>query len=248
MSNKLPIRVKYQKILWGRGRSLCTICRCRLDITKESGEPFCNGINAHIEGENPNSARYNPHMTDEERQHYHNLILLCPTHHDEIDKNPEKYTVPYLKQIKKDHEQFILNSIAEEIPNLTFAELEIIVKYLTGIENFNPSTDYNLLEIEQKLKQNNLNGHVKNYITMGLSNFQTVQDFINKFPDPTYSIRLKNIFKDKYVELRNNDMTNEDLFYDLLAFSSGNSSDPKLVAAGVSVLAYYFQICEVFEK
>jgi hypothetical protein len=92
------------------------------------------------------------------------------------------------------------------------------------------------------------NGHVKNYITMGLSNFQVVEHFINEFPDPTYSTRLKNIFKDKYKEIKSNNDTSEAIFYDLLEFSSGNSHDPKLFAAGVSVLAYYFQICEVFEK
>nr|WP_321353131.1 ABC-three component system protein [uncultured Methanoregula sp.] len=248
MSKKLPILVSQQKLLWGRARSLCSICRCRLDKEKESGEFFTIGINAHIKGENPTAARFDPNMSDKERQNYDNLILLCPTHHEEIDKHPEKFTVSSLQQIKKRHEEFILDSIASEIPNLTFAELEIILKYLTGLENLDPSTDYDALEIERKLKHNGLGKFGKLYISMGLSNFQVVQEFINTFHDPNYSVRLKNGFKDKYIELKKGTGSSEEIFYDLLDFSSGNSHDPKLIAAGVSVLAYYFQICEVFEK
>jgi hypothetical protein len=248
MSNKLTVPVKYQKLLWGRARSLCSICRCRLDKEKESGELFTIGINAHIKGENPTAARYDPNMSDKERQKYDNLILLCPSHHEEIDKHPEKFTVSTLQKIKKEHEQFVLDSIATEIPNLTFAELEIILKYLTGLENLDPTMNYDSLEIEKKLKRNGLGKFGKQYVSMGLSNFQVVQEFINTFHDPNYSVRLKNGFKDKYIDLKRVGDTSEEIFYDLLDFSSGNSHDPKLIAAGVSVLAYYFQICEVFEK
>jgi hypothetical protein len=51
----------------------------------------------HIEGEGGKSARYNPNMTQEERKSFNNLILLCPTHHTLIDKNPIEYTTGLLK-------------------------------------------------------------------------------------------------------------------------------------------------------
>ena len=229
---------------------MCSICRCMLSEDTESGDAICHGVHAHIEGENPTAARYNPEMSDKARQHYKNLILLCLNHHDEIDKNPEKYPVSVLIKIKDDHIQFLSNSIMNEIPNLTFAELEVIQKYLANTENVssNFSIDYDQIAIEHKLKHNQLSGYVKDYIAMGLSNSRLVENFINSFPDPNYSNRLKNIFKDRYSDIRKSDESSEEVFYDLLKFSTRNFQDSKTIAAGVTILAYYFQICEVFEK
>ncbi len=60
---------------------------------------------AHIRGEKPGAARYDPSMTDEERRAFENLILICPNCHDIIDNlEPENYTVETLERIKEQHE------------------------------------------------------------------------------------------------------------------------------------------------
>lgn len=38
---------------------------------------------------------------------YDNLILLCPTHHIYVDKNRHIYTTSKIKQMKKDHENWV---------------------------------------------------------------------------------------------------------------------------------------------
>ena len=65
------------------------------------------GEAAHIYGEHAGtkakkaSARYRDDMTDAERDHYDNLIYLCPTCHTKIDKQENEYPANLLFEIKK---------------------------------------------------------------------------------------------------------------------------------------------------
>lgn len=61
---------------------------------------------AHIKGEKPGSARYDPAQTDEERSSRHNLMLLCSEHHILIDhpETRDTWTVDILQEMKAEHE------------------------------------------------------------------------------------------------------------------------------------------------
>lgn len=58
----------------------------------------------HIRGKRPGSARYDLNQTDDERDAYENLILMCSPHHKIIDDEPERYTVEVLLEFKRRHE------------------------------------------------------------------------------------------------------------------------------------------------
>jgi hypothetical protein len=58
----------------------------------------------HIRGTRPGSARHDPQQSDADRHAYHNLILMCPTHHTVIDADEEAYTVERLHKIKAEQE------------------------------------------------------------------------------------------------------------------------------------------------
>ena len=79
------------KKLFSLSGNICAFDHCNTMIIDEFesiiGEIF------HIEGEKPDSPRYNRNMTNDERRNVKNLLLLCPTHHSKIDKNPQVYTV-----------------------------------------------------------------------------------------------------------------------------------------------------------
>ncbi len=65
----------------------------------------------HIEAASPDSPRYNPNQTDDERRGFDNLILLCHRCHDLIDHNPDIYTVELLKKWKREHiKKYITNN------------------------------------------------------------------------------------------------------------------------------------------
>ena len=58
----------------------------------------------HIKGNKPASKRYDPSQSEEERQGFENLILMCPIHHDVIDADEVTFTVAVLRALKAEHE------------------------------------------------------------------------------------------------------------------------------------------------
>lgn len=46
-------------------------------------------------------------MQDEDRETYDNLILLCPNHHSEVDKNPGPWPIERLRETKAEHERWV---------------------------------------------------------------------------------------------------------------------------------------------
>lgn len=86
---------------------------------------------------------------------------------------------------------------------------------------------------------------------MGLMQGHQVKAYLENIEqlNPGFSNRLVAGFKKKYTELVIDvDMNSEAIFLDLLDFSSGGATDFQTRAAGLSILAYLFETCEVFEK
>ena len=249
MSGNIPL--KQQKLVCLKSGNRCAMPDCRkelvLDGTKND-PPAIIGIIAHIKGEKPGSPRYDPSMTPKERNSCENLILICGDCHTKIDNQPNTYTAEKLYKIKHEHENYILESTKNEIVNITFAELNIITKYLISGQY---ATSYKLTVIppKDKIKKNNLSGRIETLITTGLIQAKQVADYINQSPDINFGERLKQGFVDKYEQLKHEEnMYGEDLFNVLLDFSCGGSNDFRKKAAGLAVLVYLFEKCDVFKK
>lgn len=60
---------------------------------------FTLGEQAHVIAESDDGLRGKSNLSLENRNSYHNIILLCPTHHTEIDNNEEDWTIKKLYQI-----------------------------------------------------------------------------------------------------------------------------------------------------
>ena len=68
------------------------LCKCNRPLITNEGVHI--GKIAHIEGEKPNSARFNENQSNEQRSGFDNLIVVCGNCHDEIDKgNIQKFSV-----------------------------------------------------------------------------------------------------------------------------------------------------------
>ena len=76
------------KLLWGRAGGCCSKPGCAIDLTKEveGGDDYVIGEMAHMIARSPDGPRGRAGGGDDT---YANLILLCPTHHREVDKAPE---------------------------------------------------------------------------------------------------------------------------------------------------------------
>ncbi|ADE17028.1 hypothetical protein Nhal_4020 (plasmid) [Nitrosococcus halophilus Nc 4] len=92
------------KILWGRSGNRCAICKLELtpDGTRET-----LGEMAHIVARSPDGPRGGESLPLEERDRYDNLILLCPTHHVEVDKAPDSWPTTRLRMTKQNHEAWV---------------------------------------------------------------------------------------------------------------------------------------------
>ncbi|MGI2124063.1 HNH endonuclease signature motif containing protein [Shewanella baltica] len=123
----MGIKQKDIKILWGRSGNRCAICKTELTQDKSAvTSSFTLGEQAHIVGDQPGSARSNSPLTDEQRDSYHNLVLLCPTHHTEIDSNEDDWPVERLHQIKSEHELWVTETLSETIDHVRLAKQAVL--------------------------------------------------------------------------------------------------------------------------
>jgi len=89
------------KGLYAMSRNLCMYRGCEEKLT-DPDWPQVKGRICHIKGNKPGSARYDPNQSEEERQGYYNLILLCPNHHVKIDSlEPDKHSVEMLNEMRE---------------------------------------------------------------------------------------------------------------------------------------------------
>lgn len=234
------------KVLWGKSGGKCAKCKTDIIIERNETNPYPIAEMAHIAGLNTGSARYD--MMDDERNSVKNIILLCPTCHKIIDRDPEEYTVSKLKEIKKEHEEWVDEQLTSHMPTVTFAELEVITKYIVSTPLHKSEENLTVVPPGEKIRKNNLSDEVANLITKGMIGVEQVKEYLNKNPDPEFSERLKNGFVEKYLELKKENISGDEIFFDMLSFASNNSRDFSTRAAALTVLTYYFEICEVFER
>lgn len=101
----MPTSIYTRAALYKRSLGSCAIAGCPADLyLNTSVGPKFTAEAAHIFGENEGSARFNSNMTDAQRNSIDNVILMCPTHHSEIDADEETWTAEKLIELKSQHE------------------------------------------------------------------------------------------------------------------------------------------------
>lgn len=95
--------------------NLCAYPGCN-KLLLDANANFVGQI-CHIEAASPGGERFNPNMTNEERRHFDNLMLMCYDHHIETNKEAE-YPVERLKSFKREHEaKFSTEALVQSILN-----------------------------------------------------------------------------------------------------------------------------------
>src|SRR3989338_6837915 len=193
MSGTIPPRDQRALCIPSGNRCAMPECHKVLVVSKtENDRESIVAVMAHIKGENPTSARYDPNMPDG-RNSYENLILVCPNCHIVIDDQPNTYTVEKLHEIKSKHEKWILESTEKEIINITFAELNVVTKFLISGQ-FDTSDSIVLIPPKEKIKRNELSASIEQLITMGMTQVRQVSNYISKSPDVEFGDRLSKGF------------------------------------------------------
>lgn len=243
---KASITQKEQRKLHTKSGNRCAKCKIIL-VEPENADAACIGENAHIYGEKPDAARYDATKSETFVNSEKNLIFLCCNCHKIIDTEIENYPVDVLLSMKSAHESWIVDTLTENSANYTFAELEVLTTYLVGNNGFSKTPDdYTLIQIAEKMQKNSL-ADVQMYINMGLSSVLTIEEYLNRHPDQNFASRLSNSMTSKYNEFKC-DREPVDIFYSLWDIACGGHKEFNYKAAGLGILVYFFEKCEVFEK
>ena len=251
--NRKPIPIKIQRILFAQSGGICSMPDCNIPIVineNDSGKVNIAEL-AHIEAYNSDGARFNPELSENERNAEENLMVVCKNCHKKIDDLPEVYTVEKLKKIKKDHISKI-NILKENLINfdfydLTFASNNILEnspdKIKPAQNSFDYESNYELRSINHKLQKNDLSYPSKQLVLSALTQQDTVIKFMSyrAKDDENFPDKLNNSLKSSYNSLKKT-YSGDGLFFELYG-QFKNRLDEKEQAACLAIIVYFFTIC-----
>lgn len=253
MQPRIRLRDPDLKRLWALSAGRCNKPDCRavllVDPT-EFDDAVVMGEQAHIAPHGSGGPRRISTIPEGQRDTYDNIILLCPNHHrGPVDGQPNTYTEELLHQWKDEHEAWVRDTLTQAIPKLQFDDLQAVAQQLARAEPVE-STPLADVDIRAKMKANALTAATKMHLVMAVAGAKEAQRYIN-FTEPTnpkFGRKLRSSFMAQYHLAVSNGLEGDDLFWHLYHFAAGpDSRDPKVMAAGISILGYLFTTCEVFD-
>jgi len=236
--------------LWAASAGRCAYPNCRQILVVPGtilDGPATIGQFAHIFAHSENGPRPNPDGFNEKTNSYENLIMLCSNHHREVDIQSNTHTVSNLLEWKIDHEKWVAYRLSEEEFNT--GDLEAITNRISKNSEL-PSTDYILLPLAEKMVFNSMSNTTQQLINMGLMRVSEVKTYITHRTkmESAFAERLLKPLSEQYNELRTNGLNSDYIFEEIRQFACGRSLDFRKQAAGLAVIVYFFEKCEIFEK
>lgn len=118
----MSIKTIVKRKLWASSGGFCGKPDCHSDLFPffESGKITNIEELAHIIGQKEKGPRGDNPLPLDERDEFDNIILLCPTCHTIVDKNPTLFPNDTIKQWKSNHEKSIANIF--QVPKLNSRE------------------------------------------------------------------------------------------------------------------------------
>jgi hypothetical protein len=112
-----------------------------------------------------------------------------------------------------------------------------------------PTENFILVDPGKKMAINGLTDAVRSLLNYGYMQVAEVDAFLQNMEglSPGFPELLRAGFVQKYDQLMTTGMAGDDLFSSLHEFASLESEDFSQRAAGLTILVYLFEKCEVFE-
>lgn len=238
---------------------VCPFPGCTLTlIDYGSSPPTVLGEIAHIEASATGGPRGNANLSTKARDAYENLIVLCPTHHTLVDKDPNRFSAEDLRTWKAAAERGVRDRLAIAVVSVSFAEIGLICNAYADGTLGTPSTPMVAMDPGKKMDHNNLTDRVRPHLTTGLAQAGMVADFLRRQSQlvPTFPARLRSGFLAEYERLRSDGATPDDVFLGLITFGTTSAAAPQdslerrflLQVAAAAVLAHLFEVCDIFES
>ncbi|MGW7361102.1 Shedu anti-phage system protein SduA domain-containing protein [Streptomyces sp. NPDC054802] len=108
------------KIAFGRSANRCAFSECP-PVTLDNGVPLLEV--AHISSVSAGGPRFSPSLTSAGGESVDNIIILCPTHHVLVDKNPEIFTSEKLTEMRDAHFGRVQRALSTEQKRTTSSRL-----------------------------------------------------------------------------------------------------------------------------
>lgn len=99
-----------------------------------------------------------------------------------------------------------------------------------------------------KMDFNKLDESIRQLLTTGFKNSQRVRHFFDNDSDAELGTRIAEAFAQKYQALKERALRPKEIFYELQLFAGFEDPDPAIQVAALSVLAYLFETCHIFER
>lgn len=246
-----------EKVLIARSGNRCAYPNCGIELVIPAQDPEDRpkavGKVAHIAAASPGGPRYDRTMTEAQRGSADNLIYLCGSHHDAIDAQVSGHSREFLIAAKADHEQTVARAMRQAMGSVTYSQLRLVCQ----VVGTSPVTSLESIELalplQDKLNLNSLSVVVSDRIKDGLSQAFRVSSFIghqSQF-DPGFGRSLTVGVKADYYAALSEGLTPDQVFDYLVETASENAGprdSPELRAAALAVIAYLFEICEIFDR
>lgn len=240
-----------------RSGNTCAYPGCGLLLTIESlaagDRPKATGKVAHICAASPGGPRYDEAMSKQQRGSADNLIYLCGPHHDAVDAQLDLHTVEFLHETKRAHEAQVARAVRTGLGDVTYAELMLVCGILVDAKPPAVMKVDIALPVQQKIQLNQLGPGAVELITAGLSQADRVERFIafQSELNPGFGKTLAARCKSDYYSAIADGLQPDEVFDYLVQRAwdnAGPQDTPQLRAAALAVVAYLFEICEVFER
>ena len=251
----VEVTTPVKMILMARSAGLCNFSGCHKTLvlkTEKDGDIHLSET-AHIYplGKRGPRAKKGTRIPIAKRNAPDNLILLCPTHHTQVDKAPKTYPEDLLRGMKQSLEDKIATAARMATADVTFQELDAVcARFIADPDVPQASVTLTRTEIDAKRVKNDLSEHTRLALLNGISIAARVREYVSEEAanDPSFPGRLVAGFKAHYYKLFQEGLTGDALFEQLAVVAAGGlMADASRRAAGVAVLSYLFELCEVFE-
>lgn len=146
-----------------------------------------------------------------------------------------------------------LTSVLGPIPsrtdliNIQYPEVEMVLQSLARLP-LPPATEIRPVP-PRKLEANGLSDGVALLLRAGIASTHRIREYFNGHYDPDLGDRVAKAFRIEYEQLRDSSMAPDDIFARLQLVGNGTAfATPKRQAATLTVLAYLFEECDIFER
>jgi hypothetical protein len=132
--------------------------------------------------------------------------------------------------------------------NLLMKDLEEVLEHIAQSDA--PEGGSPLAVPPGKIEANSLSSSVASLLKAGMEKAELVGKYFDGHPDPLYGDRTAGVFRAAYIKLRDKEprMHSDEVFSGLETWAgASDTSTPTQRVAILTVLAYFFEQCEIFE-